>query len=276
MKKCIINFHFGPRFPYFELQKKSFLHNSNYDFILITDQIENNYTEKNIKYFKYSIDDINKLIHEKISKNNCIVKNRIRKFCDYKIMFGILFENILKDYDWYGWVDSDAILGDLDYFITPDMLEKGEIISGISKYPACGMDCRHVVCPTNFFGPFMLLKNNEKIINLYKHIPRITEMLNHYALHAIEENFLLTICEEKNINIISDYNCRFSGSKRKLINYPRQGRVPCQWVDGKLIFLGFRDKNYYTEEWLQKNGDEGLVIHIRHNHKVDTMHGIIY
>jgi hypothetical protein len=271
MSKCVINFHFGKRYPYFELHKKSLLNNKDYDFLLLSDQVDNNYQEGNIKHVRFTMEDANRLINERISGGNMLIHPR--KFCDYKIFFGVLFKEYLEGYDWYGYIDSDVILGNLSRYIPEQAFHEYEIISNISKYPGSGELSKDVRCPENLFGPFSLIKNDEKIINLYKKINYVEEMANSYVLHATEENILLRVCRDENIKILSKFNR--NGESLSLVRYPRQKRVPAQLINGDLLFYQFLDENFYSKEYVEKMGIDGMLIHVRSNHIVNNETGII-
>ncbi len=47
-----------------------------------------------------------------------------KKLCDYKPAYGYIFSEYLSEYKFWGYCDLDLIFGDLDSFISIDMLEK--------------------------------------------------------------------------------------------------------------------------------------------------------
>jgi hypothetical protein len=46
------------------------------------------------------------------------------KLCDFKPAYGYIFNEFLKDYDWWGYCDIDVIFSDLNKFITVEILNK--------------------------------------------------------------------------------------------------------------------------------------------------------
>ena len=44
--------------------------------------------------------------------------------CDFKVAYGEVFKNYLKEYDYWGYCDNDMIFGDIRKFITDDIFEK--------------------------------------------------------------------------------------------------------------------------------------------------------
>jgi hypothetical protein len=271
MRKCVINFHFGKRYDYFELHKKSLLNNKSYDFLLLSDQTEEDYTEGNIRYVRFTMEDATRLINERVSKNNVLIDPR--QFCDYKIFFGVLFKEYLEGYDWYGYMDSDVIFGNIDRYIPESAFEEYEMISNISKYPGAKDFVKDPRCAENLFGPFTLIKNNEKMVNLYKKINYVAEMANSYVLHATEENILLYVCRDEGIKILSKF--KRGGNDVSLVRYPRHKRVPAQLKDGELLFYPFLDEDFYSKDFVEKMGIDGMILHVRSNHVVDNETGMI-
>jgi hypothetical protein len=67
-------------------------------------------------------------------------------------MYGLIFEDHIKEYNFWGYCDTDIILGDLKNILTNEILEKYEIISSHPQYMA---------------GPFSLYKNIKEVNNLF-------------------------------------------------------------------------------------------------------------
>lgn len=125
MKKIgILICYFGNLPDYFPVWRLSCEYNKNFDFIVITDQkIEES---KNIKVYNYTFDELKQKIDEKLN-----VKTRIitpYKLCDFKCMYGTIFSDVLKDYDFWGMCDMDMVFGDLSKFITDEVLNSYEKI----------------------------------------------------------------------------------------------------------------------------------------------------
>jgi hypothetical protein len=58
---------------------------------------------------------------------------RAYKICDFKPTFGHVFSDHLKDFDYWGHIDADSIIGNLRHFWTADNFQDGEIISGSDR-----------------------------------------------------------------------------------------------------------------------------------------------
>lgn len=74
------------------------------------------------------------------------------KLCDLKPFYGYIHQDILKDYDFWGYGDNDLVYGDLDMLINDEMLDTYDVITTMSERIA---------------GHFAIFRNNEK----YRHLP---------------------------------------------------------------------------------------------------------
>lgn len=123
MKKkiCIVNCYFGKLPKIFELWVESCKYNPKIDFLIITDQ-EINIGIENIKIINMKFEDFVKFISDKLNVRLNIKKPH--KICDFKPMYGIILDEYLKDYMFWGHCDLDMIFGDLEKFITNEILNK--------------------------------------------------------------------------------------------------------------------------------------------------------
>lgn len=141
-KICIIICYYGT----FPATFQSFLDtcaiNLSIDWLIITDvDLKNEYRcSDNVKHLKLSLSEVEKLACKKLGIEVKI--NHAYKLCDYKIMYGLLFEDYLSNYDWFGYGDCDVLYGNLRKFFTPERLSKYDKIYS--------------------FGHLCLIKNNEQ------------------------------------------------------------------------------------------------------------------
>ncbi len=150
-KTCIIVFYFGD-FPwYHDFFVQSCIKNESFDFLFLSDAYKSFRKEKNIIEQPFSITEFNKLATEKLGFE--ISVNNGLKICDFRPAFGIIFSEYLVNYDFWGYSDTDIILGKLDKFITNELLSNHDFISVREKYPS---------------GFFALYRNTESVNNLFR------------------------------------------------------------------------------------------------------------
>lgn len=145
-KVCLISIYFGkiPNFIYDFFDSCSW--NKDFDFLFVTDQELQYKRAENLRILHFSLSSIQEKICKEISLN--IPRFDAYKLCDFRPAFGEIFSEYLKYYEFWGYCDSDIILGKLNHFITPDILRSYDKI-----------------CT---YGSFFLIRNNEACNKLYK------------------------------------------------------------------------------------------------------------
>lgn len=152
MKKvCLINVFFGKYPWYFDFFIKSCKSNPQFQFLLFSDQSEPMKYPKNVTQIKFSLQDFNRLATKKL--NLPIDVKVAYKICDFKPAFGVIFEDFIKEYDFWGNTDIDIIFGRIGEFVNDEMLCTYDVISARNDYPT---------------GSFMIYKNEPNINGLFK------------------------------------------------------------------------------------------------------------
>ena len=170
--------YFGKLPNYFELFLYSFSKNDKVDFIIFSDQkINSNY--KNVKINYMSFDELNKISKNKLNE---IIYSPY-KLCDFKPTYGKLFEDYIKQYEFWGYCDCDMIFGNLD------LLLNKTISKGYQKILTDG----HLT----------IFKNDKTINNLYKSnckgIINFNEVVKIKEPCFFDEIMFPIICENNNI-----------------------------------------------------------------------------
>lgn len=120
-KITIIICYFGELPEIFPLWIKSCEKNPEFDFLIFTDQ-EVCVNTSNIIVKKTNLKFIRQLAEKKLKQDNICISHAY-KLCDYKPMYGVIFEDYLENSNFWGMCDMDMIFGDLSQFITPEILE---------------------------------------------------------------------------------------------------------------------------------------------------------
>ena len=120
MKIAIIVAYFGTLPSYFQVFLDSCRMNRNFDWLIFTnDTTEYNYPS-NVHQIVMSFNECRQAVQKRFSFP--VALKTPQKLCDYKCAYGYIFEDYLKDYDWWGHCDLDQIFGDLSVFVTEDRL----------------------------------------------------------------------------------------------------------------------------------------------------------
>lgn len=122
MKIAIIVAYFGKLPDYTQLFLNSCKLNYGFEWLIFSDDDTTYDYPSNVHLIKMNFSECKELIQSKFDFD--ITLSKPQKLCDYKCAYGMIFEEYLQDYDWWGHCDLDQIFGDLDRFVTEDMLRK--------------------------------------------------------------------------------------------------------------------------------------------------------
>lgn len=127
MRTCAFILPYYGKFPnYFQLFLNSCGKNSEYDWLIFTDDDTAYDYPANVHVFHETFADMQQRVRERFDFP--VVFNKPWKMCDLRPMFGYLFEDYLSDYRFWGHCDCDLVFGRLSHFITDSMLDSFEKI----------------------------------------------------------------------------------------------------------------------------------------------------
>lgn len=145
-KVAIIVPYFGKLPDTFSVWMKTARKNKNFDFYIITDDATYSKSYDNLKFIKMDFIELKEKIQNIVGFN--INLNMPYKLCDYRPVYGTVFSELLKKYDFWGFGDIDVFYGDLNDFINDSVLTRYDKIYSL--------------------GHLTLLRNNELCNNLWK------------------------------------------------------------------------------------------------------------
>lgn len=143
---CYVVPYFGKLPKNFQIWLNSCKYNKNINWLIFTDDCTNFLYPDNIKVIYTKFDVIKKLIQKKFDFEVKIDSYWCLSL--FKPAYGEIFEEYLKEYDFWGHCDVDLIWGDISSFISDDVLK---------KYDKIG-----------FQGHSTLYRNNREVNSRYK------------------------------------------------------------------------------------------------------------
>ena len=109
-------------------------------------------------------------------------KPGLRKSCDFKPTYGVIFAEDLKPFDFWAHSDLDIIWGDVRQFLTEDLLVDHDIVSSaVSKIA----------------GHFTLFRNTEGTNRTFELIPHVTDELSNRKYRHLDEDVITEHLREK-------------------------------------------------------------------------------
>lgn len=112
---CAIGVFYGKFNNYFPLWLKSCAYNPNIDFFIVTDIIYNDALPKNVQFINLSLTQVRNLASEKLGVE--VQLYRAYKCCDLRPFYGVVFEDYIKEYEYWGLFDFDMLFGDIYCFL---------------------------------------------------------------------------------------------------------------------------------------------------------------
>ncbi len=113
---CVIGAYFGRFNNYFSLWLNSCKHNSSIDFLIFNDCNYTLDTPSNVKLIPFTLKDMKELAILKTGIDNISLDNPY-KCCDFKPLYGEIFQDYISEYEYWGHCDFDLIFGDIYNFL---------------------------------------------------------------------------------------------------------------------------------------------------------------
>lgn len=252
MKKIVFICPYFGAFPdYFNLTLKSIEYNKTIDWLIITDIKEKYDYPDNVKVINMSFTELRKKVQSCFDFK--IYLGKPYKLCDYKCAYGLMFEEYIKNYDFWGHCDLDCIYGDLRKFLPENILKENE----------------RIYC----LGHMSLYKNNDKVNNIFKN--KIDEETDYKNIFTKERPFSFDemgiirimdkekikiynkfvfadiypwekplICVETHINIKEKKHSSFMNKEKKQIFEFDEGHLNSIYLDNK------NDRNIKKQEYM--------------------------
>ncbi len=157
-------------FPYFLLTAKR---NEKIDFLIYTDQKVDQFellNAENIEFKTLSFDDLREKVQSKFDFE--ISLKTPYKLCDYKVAYGFIFEEELKEYEYWGFCDTDVLLGDIYQFLE----EYNFFTNDYARY--------------GLLGHLQIFKNSREVNRIFMSGQGSDYRLDYHNVYTSEQNFI--------------------------------------------------------------------------------------
>jgi hypothetical protein len=123
----------------------------------------------NVSFVKAELEDFNRLASNKLNFPVRIIHPY--KLCDFKITYGVIFEDFISDYDYWGYGDLDLIYGQISTFLPVETIKNFDVVTTRKNY---------------YSGHFTLYKNCDKLkysfTNIWNYKNNLMDFAHHYSL----------------------------------------------------------------------------------------------
>jgi hypothetical protein len=169
-KICFVVVYFGKWPIWFPAFLHSCKENPTINWIFFTDCGSPTHHSPNVVFYHKTLPQMRELFRKKIGKDT--VLESAYKIPDYKPAFGIVFDDYLNGFDFWGHCDVDIIWGDIRKYTTEELLDKYDIFSTRKG---------------RISGHFSLFRNTLSINQLFRQSSEFTEVKRQVKCRAFDE-----------------------------------------------------------------------------------------
>ena len=132
-------------------------------------------TPANVTIRPLTLDEFNERASAAVGTAITIERSRIRKICDFKPVYGLMFADDLREYDWWAFSDLDVVWGDIRRFVTDDLLNAHIVVSPRQR---------------KLGGHGTFVRNTEATNRLFTIVPDVLAILTNPLCLRLDENIL--------------------------------------------------------------------------------------
>lgn len=238
--------YFGHFNNYFGLFLKSCESNKNIcDWLIFTDDTTKYDYPENVKVNYFSWKDMKDLIEHKLGYGI----ERPYKLCDYKPAYGLLFSEYLTGYEFWGYCDTDLIWGNIQKFITSELLNNYDKIFDLGH---CTLYRNNDIINRLFLNP---LNGRER----YK---EVFENKNNVSFDEEYKDSINNICLQEKIHMFTDsfaantymktsnFRLTYLDSNRHTYSTEKKSKSFFVWKAGELLRYICKNGKWVQEEYL--------------------------
>jgi len=170
-KTLLIIPYFGKLPKYLSLYFKGCESNNWLDILIITNDIPPKNKPKNVAFKQQSLLEISKQISKVHDLENYILPNGY-KLCDWRPSYGLIFQDEIKNYDYWAYGDLDVIYGEMYSYVKNKYIQEIDFISFRNEYLS---------------GSLTIIKNNFYNNNLFLNIENYYQEIRKPSYQALDE-----------------------------------------------------------------------------------------
>lgn len=231
--------YFGTLPSFFSVWLESCRKNYNINWLIFTDDHTPFDFPENVHVIYCTFDDIKERIKNSFSFP--IYLDKPYKLCDYKVAYGLIFKDYIKDFDFWGFCDIDLIWGDIRSFFTENLLKKYDKI-GYQGHSTLFRNTKHI---NSLFLESLGEESFEKLIKSDKN-------------EFIDENFINRLFDSKGMKTYKEpifanlspfvYNFKINHLKTK--DRLKNKHFIFSYENGKLYRMAVVKETVYKDEYL--------------------------
>ena len=211
--------YFGTFNNYFPFFLKSCEMNAEYNWLIITDDKRNFFYPTNVKVVYTEFDKFKEMVKNKFLNIEISLESPY-KLCDFKPTYGYIFEDYIKNYEYWGYCDIDLIFGNIQKCLKLEKLKEFDKIGTL--------------------GHFTIFKNTKELRELFLDNERYKKVLTSPKSMKFDEEYGEDFGDSIN-NIFAQKN-------KKIYNINNFADIYVKSSNFKLTKYDNNLKKYFTEK----------------------------
>ena len=172
---AIVNTFFGPPPAWLPAFFRSCQTNPDVRWLIYADFDVTLPTPPNVTITPLTLDEFNARASAAVGTAITIERATIRKICDFKPIYGLMFTDDLREYEWWAYSDIDVVWGDIRRFVTDDLLHAHIIVSPRQR---------------KLGGHGTFVRNTEANNRTFEMVPDVLAILTNPLYLRLDENIL--------------------------------------------------------------------------------------
>lgn len=254
MKKCcFIIPYFGKLPNYFQLFLNSCKYNTDFNWLIFTDTRDDYQYPQNVQMIQMSFEKMKEMANRKLGEKVALL--RPYKLCDLRPMYGVIFEEYIKDFKCWGYCDVDTIMGNLSLFITDEMLNQYDKLFALGHmtiYKNTATNNRVFMCLHNgreVYKDIIQSESNNWFDEEWKDDNNINQIFLQQGKHVYENDLSLNIDNLHNKFMQVKYVGKSKAPKTRGYVIDAKKDFLCTWECGHLIKYHKSGKKIIKEEY---------------------------
>ena len=172
---AIVNTYFGHPPPWLPAFFRSCQANPDVRWFIYADFDVTFPTPDNVTIRCLGLGEFNARASAAVGASIAIERATLRKVCDFKPIYGLMFADDLREYEWWAYSDLDVVWGDLRRFVTDDLLNSNIIVSPRQR---------------KLGGHGTFVRNTEANNRTFEIVPDVLTILTNPQYQRLDENIL--------------------------------------------------------------------------------------
>lgn len=230
-------------FPYFA---ESARHSSNMDVLLFTDARIDLAVPGNIKIYPYTLSDFNRLASRMLKMQ--VAVSSPYKLCDFRPAYGIIFQEYIRNHEFWAFGDIDLVYGNLTHFLEP-LLCENDVVS-CRKGWVSGSLCVLRNCPEVNFAYTCSASWHKCVAS--PHYQHFDEIGGHFFLEVLKGADLRHL------------NSKVDSFTHVVTRLHQSGSLRCAFKDLVCEHLDWGETLVYDKGHLAKSNDGSEVMYVHY------------